>query len=128
MGRTETWDLWFPGAGATGLPFARTRVDGDRTGDRLLVHAAPPELEVVVRDADGGVVARGSGLRRGAGGPISYLLRRGEEVALEDGWPTDDDLGRVVLLPGGESGVLTAWWHAEDRSEWRWSIELYNHV
>jgi len=48
-------------------------------------------------------------------------------VTLTDGWPDDSDLGRIVLLPGGEAGVLTAWWHADDRSEWRWSIELYNH-
>ena len=128
MSRTETWDLWFPGAGATGLPFARTRVDGEVAGDRVLVHAAPPELQVVVRDEDGAVVARGDGLRRGAEGPISYLVRRGDQVVLEDGRPTDADLGRVVVLPGGASGVLTAWWHAEDRSEWRWSIELHNHV
>jgi len=25
-------------------------------------------------------------------------------------------------------GILTAWWHAEDFSSWRWSIELSNHV
>jgi len=23
-GRIETWDLWFPGPGASGLPFARS--------------------------------------------------------------------------------------------------------
>ncbi len=122
----EVWDLWFPGAGASGLAFARCRVDADVAGDRVLVHAAPPTLDVTVRDADGGVVARGEGLERGEEGPMSYLVRRGDAVTLEDGWPTDDDLGRLVLLPGGEAGVLTSWWHADDRSEWRWQVEFHN--
>ena len=32
----ETWDLWFPGAAATGLSFARARMD---PSDMVLVHA-----------------------------------------------------------------------------------------
>jgi hypothetical protein len=124
----ETWEIWFPHAAATGLPFCRSRVDGGAAGERVLVHAAPPVLDVTVRDADGAVVASGSGLERGAAGPMSFLVRRGGTVTLEDGWPTEDDLGRLVLLPGGEAAVLTAWWHAEDESEWRWSVELYNHT
>jgi hypothetical protein len=31
---TETWDLWFPHAAATGLPFCRSRVDSTAAGDR----------------------------------------------------------------------------------------------
>ena len=122
---SETWDLWFPGAGATGLPFARARVDAAVAGDRVLVHAAPESLEVVVRDEHGRVVAAGQ-VRRGEEGPMSALVRSGAEVRLEDGWPTQDDLGRLVLLPGGEAGVLTAWEHADDRSWWRWSVEFHN--
>ena len=125
---TETWDLWFPAAGSTGLSFCRAQVDAEAAGNRLLVHAAPPVLDVTVRDEEGSVVARGSGLERGAEGPITFLVRRGDEVVLEDGWPTQEDLGKLVLLPGGEAGTLTAWWHADDRSEWRWSLELYNHT
>lgn len=125
---TETWELWFPSAGATGLLFTRTRVDGDDAGDRVLVHAAPPQLDVTVRDEDGAVVAQASGLERTAEGPMTALVRRGDRLVLEDGWPTDADVGRVVLLAGGESGRLTSWWHADDRSEWRWQLELYNHV
>src|ERR671918_2488173 len=45
----ETWDLWFPDSGATGLAFARGRLDPT---DVLWVHAAPPSLNVTVRDAD----------------------------------------------------------------------------
>jgi len=39
----------------------------------------------------------------------------------------DQDLGQLVMLPGGEVGQLTAWWSPEDHQEWRWSVELYNH-
>ena len=124
----EHWDLWFPAAGATGLSFARSRVDSEAAGDRVLVHAAPPKLSVTVRDQAGKVLAEGTGLERGQPGPMSYLVRDGEVIRLEDGWPGEEDLGRLVILPGGEAGILKTWWHAEDRSEWRWQIEFYNHV
>ena len=122
----ETWDLWFPNAGATGVSFARSRVDGDVASDRVLVHAAPPRLGVEVRRADGSLVSRGHDLERGAPGPMSFLVRDGDSIRLEDGWPTDDDLGRVVILPGGEAGILRAWEHAEDRRSWRWQVEFSN--
>ena len=72
----EQWDLWFPSAGATGVSFARSRVEADAAGDRLLVHAAPPELEVTVRGEDGRVLAEGRGLKRGAPGPMRHPRRR----------------------------------------------------
>ena len=122
----ETWDLWFPSAGSTGIAFARARVDGAVAGDRVLIHAAPPTLTVEVRDDDGRVLARGEDLERGAPGPVSFLQRDGDRVRLEDGWPTQDDLGRVVILPGGEAGILRAWWHADDRRSWRWQVEFSN--
>jgi hypothetical protein len=124
----EVWDLWFPDAGATGISFARSRVDDQAAGDRLLVHAAPAKLDVVVRDQDGRLIAQGSGLERGQSGPMSYLVRRDDTIVLEDGWPTPHDLGRLVILPGGEAGILKAWWHADDRSEWRWQVEFSNHT
>jgi hypothetical protein len=122
----EIWDLWFPGAGATGVPFARARVDGDVAGDQVLVHAAPPRIDVDVRGDDGTLFARGEDLERGAPGPMSFLVRVGGTISLQDGWPTDEDLGRLVILPGGEAGILTAWWHADDRRSWRWSVEFSN--
>ena len=122
----QTWDLWFPKAGATGVSFARALVDGSAAGERVLVHAAPPSLTVEVRDDDGRLIARGVDLERGASGPISFLNVDGDGVALEDGWPTDDDLGRLVILPGGEAGILRAWEHAEDRRSWRWQVEFSN--
>ena len=124
----ETWDLWIPDVGATGLSFARTLVDRTAARDRVLVHAAPPKLEVTVRGEDGAVVATGTDLQRGAPGPMTYLLRSGDRVRLGDGWPTDRDLGRLVILPGGETGVLVQWWHADDRCEWRWQMEFTNHI
>lgn len=33
---------------------------------------------------------------------------------------------RLVILPGGEAGILTAWWHAPDHSEWRWQLKPSN--
>ena len=125
---TETWELLFPQAGAAGLPFARTKLDPAQAGERVLVHAAPPVLQVIVTDENGAEVARGEALERHQQGPMCYLTRHGDEVALEDGWPSDDDLGRLVILPGGETGVLKSWWHADDKSEWRWQVEFYNHT
>ena len=59
---------------------------------------------------------------------MSYLVRRGAAISLEDGWPTPADIGRVVILPGGEAGILKAWWHADDRKEWRWQVEFFNQI
>jgi hypothetical protein len=47
-------------------------------------------------------------------------------ISREDRWPTADDLGALVILPGGEVGTLIEWWNAADGSEWRWRLELYN--
>jgi len=124
----ETWDLWLPGPGATGLPFARSRINAKDAGDRVLVHAAPQRLQVTVTDAAGLVIARSDRLERHQPGPMRFLLRHGATITLEDGWPTPSDIGRVVLLPGGEAGILKTWWNADDRKEWRWQLEFYNQI
>lgn len=125
----EIWDLWIDEVGATGLSFGRSRVASRAVGDRVLVHAAPPRFSVVVRSGtDGTLLAQGQGLQRTVAGPMCSLVRRGPTVRLLEGWPTSDDIGRVVLLPGGEAGVLVSWWHADDRTSWRWTLELANHV
>jgi hypothetical protein len=124
----EVWDLWFPDAGATGISFARSQVDSEAAGNRLLVHAAPSRLDVTVRGEDGGVLARGEKLERHEKGPMSFLVRQDQEITLQDGWPTEQDLGRVVILPGGEAGTLQKWWNAENKREWRWEVEFYNHT
>lgn len=124
MARQQIWDLWYPNAAAQGLSFARGRLDET---DVMLVHALPDTVRVEVRDDEGQLLASGDQLEQTADRPIARLTRDGDTIRREDLWPTKEDIGRPVILPGGEVGILTAWWHAEDGSEWRWSIELYNH-
>jgi hypothetical protein len=121
---TEIWDLWYPKAGATGIAFGRGRMNATGT---LLVHAAPPELTVTVRNDTGEVLAEGKNLSQTADTPITRLTRHGHQLERSDIWPDASAIGQLVLLAGGEVGVLKAWWHAADHSEWRWQIELYNH-
>ena len=120
----EVWDMWFPKAAATGLPFARGRLDA---AEVVLVHAAPPVLSVTVRTDGGQVIAEGVDLEATADTPITRLTRRGDRIEREDIWPGARDLGRCVILPGGEVGTLLQWWHADDHEEWRWQVEFYNH-
>lgn len=120
----EEWDLWYPQAGATGIPFARGKI-GTAT-HVLLVHAAPPVLAVTVRDGDGKLVATSDALQATQKTPITRLTRSGKTITRSDIWPTPQDIESLVLLPGGEVGVLKEWWHAEDHSEWRWILELSN--
>jgi hypothetical protein len=124
MASTQIWDLWYPDAAAQGMAFARGRLDGV---DVLLVHAAPATLDVAVRNDDGRLTAQGKGLRRTAERPMARLVIRGERVEREDLWPSEEDIGRPVILPGGEVGILLQWWNADDGSEWRWRVEFYNH-
>ena len=123
---TETlhyWEIWYPRAAATGLLFARCRIEPT---DRLIVHAVPETMTVEVYDDARRQVARGEDLERTLQSPMCLLRRQGEAVTREDFWPTDADVGTPVLLPGGEAGILLSWWNAEDRKEWRWQIEFYN--
>lgn len=119
----QTWDLWFPQAAATGLAFARCRID---PVTRLLVHSAPPMLTVEVRDSQGRLEGRGIDLPSTGDTPMIRLEMINGKVMREDIWPQESDLGKLVILPGGEAGVLKSWWNAPDHSEWRWTVELYN--
>ena len=124
MPALQTWDLWYPKAAATGLPFARGRLDPTPV---LWVHAAPDVLTVTVRE-DERVIAQGTDLARaGEEYPTTRLWLEDNQVRREDRWPTAADLGSLILLPGGEVGTLLGWWHAADGSEWRWQVEFYNH-
>jgi hypothetical protein len=116
------WDLWYPQAAASGIAFGRGRIDGT---DVLLVHAAPKVLQVKVYEGDT-LVAEGNDLQATDDTPIARLTRRGDRIEREDIWPDDGDVGKLVLLSGGEVGTLKQWWHAPDHGEWRWQIELYN--
>jgi hypothetical protein len=120
----QIWDLWFGQAAATGLSFARGRLDET---DVLIVHAPPPSLTVEIRTDDGRRLAFGQDLKQTADRPMARLRRRGDQIEREDIWPAPEDIGAVVILPGGEVGILTQWWNASDGSEWRWQVEFYNH-
>lgn len=103
----EIWYLWLPNAGATGVPFCRSRVDSDAAGDRLLVHAAPPTLEVTLRSAqDGRELARGDDLTPGEPGPMSYLMRDGDRITLEGGWPTDETSADLSCFQAARQPVV----------------------
>lgn len=120
----HTWELWYPGSGATGIPIARSRID---PAEVVWAHSMPRKVAVTVRQGDDRVVARGEGLTRdGRYVPMTRFALDDGAVTREDRWPTDGDLGAVVILPGGEAGILTAWWNADDGSKWRWSVEFSN--
>lgn len=121
----QTWEVWYPDVAATGLLIARARIDPT---DVLWLHAASEHLAVTVREADDRVTGRGEPLQRvGPHLPMTRLTLRDGLVTREDRWPVAADHGALVLLPGGEVGRLLSWWNAPDGSEWRWSVELYNH-
>ena len=120
----QIWDLWYSKAGATGIPFARGRLDKTNI---LLVHAPPPVLTVEVRSDNGQRLAYTQDLEQTADRPIARLTVSGEKITREDVWPTSRDIDQLVILPGGEVGKLLTWWNADDGSEWRWQVEFYNH-
>jgi len=118
----QTWEVFYPAAAATGLFIARCRVEPTAV---LWLHAAPDVLAVTVREGDDRVIARGEGLRRaGEYVPLTRLTLEGDQVAREDRWPDEADLGALVVLPGGEAGTLLRWWTAADGNTWRWSVEF----
>jgi hypothetical protein len=122
----QTWEVWFPAAAANGLLVARARVD---PANVMWLHAAPELIAVLVREGEESIIARADELpRNGPYLPMTRLQRRDRSITREDRWPGDSDFGALVLLPGGEVGTLTSWWNADDGSEWRWQIELYNHA
>jgi hypothetical protein len=125
MGDVHIWSIRSTDGGATGLEFAQARI---APTDTVLVHATPSRIDVGVYENGGTLVAIGEGLDATGETPISRLRVDGLRILREEIWPSDEDLGTVVILPGGEAGVLTRWWNAEDRSAWRWSLELSNRV
>ncbi|GAC1341090.1 MAG: hypothetical protein NVSMB29_11000 [Candidatus Dormibacteria bacterium] len=121
---TLIWDLWIPDAASQGVSFARGWM---QQRERVWVHAAPANLRVEVIDAGGSRVAFGDQLKRSADTPMSLLTVTGDTVARDDRWPTADDLGTLVILPGGEVGTIVEWWNDQAQQEWRWRVEFYNH-
>jgi len=119
------WEVWYPKAGATGLLVARGRCEPT---ERMILHSPPEMLSAEVYDTERKLIARGSDLARTQQSPMCLLRIEGDRLTREDFWPTEADVGTLVLLPGGEIAVLKEWWNAEDRKEWRWSAEFYNLV
>ena len=125
MAETHIWEIRSPDGGSTGLEYARARM---APHVEVLGHSLPSRVDVEVRDARGSRVARGRNLEHPAWSPMARLRIENGDVTRENVWPDPSDIGKPVILPGGDVGILTAWWHAEDHSEWRWSIELHNHA
>lgn len=119
----QYWSVWYPKAASTGLLLLRALIDPT---DSVLLHAAGDVITVEITDSSGTGIAFGQDLERTMDSPICRIHRDGSKITREDLWPTDSDLGSIVLLPGGEAGELKAWWNAGDRKEWRWSVEFYN--
>ncbi len=99
----QMWDLWISDVGATGISFARSRIDAT---DTIIVHAAPEKLDVEVRTTDGSLIAKGESLSRTADIPMARLRRQGNKITRE---------------------TLQKWWNDAQHQEWRWSLEFYNH-
>lgn len=118
------WDLWIADVGATGISFARGRLNATET---MIVHAAPETLNVEVRNGTGTVLAQGQDLKRTTESPMAKLRIQGNTITREDFWPTEADYGTPVIVAGGEVGILQHWWNDAQQQEWRWSIEFYNH-
>lgn len=123
--RMQNWMVWYPQAAATGLLLARGFIDET---DILLLHSAAPVITVEVTDQNGVRLAVGEDLPKTIDSPICRLQKTGLLITRQDIWPTEADLGSMVMLPGGEVGKLISWWNANDLLEWRWQIELYNSI
>jgi hypothetical protein len=124
LGAFTVWQLRSTEGGSAGLEFARAAIEPSRT---VLVHAAPTRLDVEVLANGEHLVAIGRDLRPGdedEDTPMTRLVIDGTRVLRSQLWPEEADLGSVVLLPGGEAGVLRSWATDVDRSSWTWSLEL----
>ena len=76
----------------------------------------PPELlSVVVRDGQAGILSKASELRRdGPHFPMARLQGAGMSIRREDRWPSEADLGSLVVLPVGEPSELKSCWNSDD--------------
>lgn len=121
----QYWTIWYPNAASTGLLLARSLVEST---DALLLHAAPDVISVEVSNERGQALAKGQDLERTQTSPMCRLIIKDSRVEREDVWPGEFDIGASVILPGGEAGILKAWWNADDKKEWRWEVEFYNTI
>lgn len=118
------WEIRTPG-GMLGIEFAKAVTAASPV---VLAHSLPAKVSVTVRDGRGDQVAVGDELEAEGSTPMARLTLAGDRVTREQVWPDQSDLGRPVILPGGEVGLLCEWWNASDGSEWRWRVEFHNRV
>jgi hypothetical protein len=121
----HVWELRPSDGNADEPPFARGQMVASGT---VLAHSLPSSIDVEVREDGGGLVASARALKGEEETPMARLEIDADTVRRTQLWPSEEDIGTPVILPGGEVGILTAWWHAPDHSQWRWSIELHNHA
>jgi hypothetical protein len=117
------WDLRNPDGAMVGVEWARGRSEACQV---ILAHSLPRTIDVEVRDDDGRIVAMSAGLTADRETPMARLEIVHGEVTRTAVWPAARDVGRLVILPGGEIGTLLEWWNAPDESEWRWKVEFHN--
>jgi hypothetical protein len=123
MARTYIWELRNPDGGPTGLEFAKGR---SAPTDVMIGHSFPERVNIVVRDEEDNLIARGKNLSHPEVSPMCRLVLKDGSIERENIWPTDENLEEPVILPGGEVGILKAWWNADDHNEWRWTVEFSN--
>jgi hypothetical protein len=105
-GAYHVWALRGADGGSQGLEFARAKI-GET--DSVLVHAAPSVLDVEVFVNGERLIAIGTDLRASEDTPMNRLTIDGTRVVREAIWPSEEDRGAIVLLPGGEAGELESW-------------------
>jgi hypothetical protein len=123
--KLHIWEIRNPDGGQSGLEVARARMEPH---DDVIGHALPERVDIEIYDENRTLVAMGSDLSSELSSPMARLRIRGRKVERENVWPDESDLETPVILPGGEVGILKSWWHADDHSAWRWTIELSNHT
>jgi hypothetical protein len=120
-GPVLVWNLRGADGGAAGLEFARATIE---MTESVLVHAAPSVLDVEVFENGQRLIAAGKGLRASVDTPMARLRLEGVRVLREQVWPVEEDVGSIVLLPGGEAGRLESWATDPKQRRWVWSVQL----
>lgn len=120
----QLWDIRGVDGGATGLPFSLARIEEQTV---VLAHALPSTINVEVRTEGGDLIAKGTELEHSVESPMARLTISGRNVRRENIWPTEQDEHLVVILAGGEAGLLEKWSNDDAQTEWTWTVKFHNH-